>query len=94
MTPIAGREFASICGSEPFEGFHYCSFGLDPAYVEPLERAVSSSAPPHRMPESRRSSCPTIRSSSRPRSSRRSEQARVGRLGPLLEAFVAASTAG
>ena len=39
VTPIAGTRFASICGSEPFEGFHYCSFGLDPAYVEPLERA-------------------------------------------------------
>ena len=48
VTPIPGTRFAAICGTEPFEGFHYCSFGLDPAYVEPLERAgvvVGATAP-------------------------------------------------
>ena len=48
MTPMPGTRFAAICGTEPFEGYHYCSFGLDPAYVEPLERAgvvVGATAP-------------------------------------------------
>ena len=48
VTPIPGTRFAAICGTEPFEGYHYCSFGLDPAYVEPLERAgvvVGATAP-------------------------------------------------
>ena len=66
-----GHALAKICGTEPFEGYHYCSFGLDPAYVEPLERRASSSARPLPMPESRRSSCRSIRSSSRRRSSHR-----------------------
>jgi CTP synthase (UTP-ammonia lyase) len=48
VTPIPGTRFAAICGTEPFDGYHYCSFGLDPAYVEPLERAgvvVGATAP-------------------------------------------------
>ena len=48
MTPVPGTRFAAICGDEPFEGYHYCGFGLDPAYVEPLERAgvvVGATAP-------------------------------------------------
>ena len=77
VTPIPGTRFAAICGTEPFEGYHYCSFGLDPAYVEPLERAGSSSARPLPMPESRRSSCRSIPSSSRRRSSPRSVPARA-----------------
>jgi len=39
VTPVPGTRFAEICGLEPFEGFHWCGYGLDPAYVEPLERA-------------------------------------------------------
>ena len=39
VTPVPGTRFAEICGPEPFEGFHWCGYGLDPRYVEPLERA-------------------------------------------------------
>jgi CTP synthase (UTP-ammonia lyase) len=39
VSPVPGTRFASICGSLPFGGFHYCGYGLDPAFVEPLERA-------------------------------------------------------
>ena len=30
VTPVPGTRFAEICGTEPFEGFHYCGYGLDP----------------------------------------------------------------
>ena len=94
VTPIAGTRFASICGSEPFEGFHYCSFGLDPAYVEPLERAgvvVGATAPD--------AGVEAIELPEHPFFLATAFQPQVGagargRLGPLLEAFVAASTAG
>ena len=39
VTPVPGTRFAEICGTEPFGGFHWCGYGLDPAYVEPLKRA-------------------------------------------------------
>jgi len=39
VTPVPGTRFAEICGTEAFEGFHWCGYGLAPAYVEPLERA-------------------------------------------------------
>jgi CTP synthase (UTP-ammonia lyase) len=94
VTPIAGTRFASICGSEPFEGFHYCSFGLDPAYVEPLERAgvvVGATAPD--------AGVEAIELPEHPFFLATAFQPQVGagargRLGPLLESFVAASTAG
>ena len=94
VTPIAGTRFASMCGSEPFEGFHYCSFALDPAYVEPLERAgvvVGATAPD--------AGVEAIELPEHPFFLATAFQPQVGadargRLGPLLEAFVAASTAG
>jgi len=48
VTPRPGTRFATICGSDPFDGFHYCGYGLDPSYIEPLERAgvvVGATAP-------------------------------------------------
>ena len=39
VTPVGGTRLAAICGSEPFTGFHFCSYGLAERYVEPLERA-------------------------------------------------------
>src|SRR4051794_5041248 len=48
VTPVPGTRFAEICGTEPFEGYHHCSFGLDPAYVDPLQRSglvVGATAP-------------------------------------------------
>jgi len=48
VTPRPGTRFARICGTDPFDGFHYCGYGLDPAYVEPLVRAgvvIGATAP-------------------------------------------------
>ena len=39
VTAVPGTRAAAICGTAPFDGFHYCSFGLDDALVGPLERA-------------------------------------------------------
>jgi CTP synthase (UTP-ammonia lyase) len=30
VTPVAGTRLATICGERPFEGFHWCGFGLAP----------------------------------------------------------------
>jgi CTP synthase (UTP-ammonia lyase) len=39
VTPVAGTRLAAICGTEPFEGFHWCGFGLAPAAAETLRDA-------------------------------------------------------
>ena len=67
----------------PFEGFHWCGYGLADrtAGLLPANGVVVSATAP--MPEWRRSSCPTTRSSSRRRSSRRSARVRAGRLHPV-----------
>ncbi len=38
VRPVAGTRLASICGSEPFEGFHFCGYGLADQYAEQLSR--------------------------------------------------------
>jgi CTP synthase (UTP-ammonia lyase) len=48
VTARAGTRAAEICGLEPFDGFHYCNFGLAPGSVAPLAAAglvVSGDAP-------------------------------------------------
>jgi CTP synthase (UTP-ammonia lyase) len=93
VTPVPGTRFAAICGNEPFEGYHYCGFGLDPAYVEPLERAgvvVGATAPD--------AGVEVIELPEHPYFIATAFQPQVGagargRLGPLLEAFVAAANA-
>jgi CTP synthase (UTP-ammonia lyase) len=92
VTPVSGTRFAEICGSDPFEGFHYCGFGLDPAYVEPLERAgmvVGATAPD--------AGVEAIEVVDHPFFLATAFQPQVGssasgRLGPLLEAFIDASS--
>jgi CTP synthase (UTP-ammonia lyase) len=37
--PVAGTRLASICGSEPFEGFHFCGYGLAKEQAETLAAA-------------------------------------------------------
>jgi CTP synthase (UTP-ammonia lyase) len=37
--PVPGGRLAAILGDEPFSGFHYCSYGLNPAFRERLEAA-------------------------------------------------------
>lgn len=48
VTAVAGTRAAEICGVEPFDGFHYCSFGLDPRFEQRLVDAglVLSGMPP------------------------------------------------
>ena len=39
VQPEAGTRLAAICGTTPFEGFHFCGFGLAEAYVPALVAA-------------------------------------------------------
>jgi CTP synthase (UTP-ammonia lyase) len=39
VTPVPGTRLASLCGLEPFVGFHYCSFGLRERQAERLVAA-------------------------------------------------------
>ena len=36
---VPSTRIAQICGSEPFVGFHYCNFGVNPNYQAALETA-------------------------------------------------------
>jgi CTP synthase (UTP-ammonia lyase) len=38
VTPVPGTRLARICGEEPFEGFHWCGYGLSEQYVSLLTR--------------------------------------------------------
>jgi len=92
VTPIPDTRFAEICGAAPFEGFHYCGYGLDPAYVEPLERVgvvVGATAPD--------AGVEAIELPDHPFFLATAFQPQVGaseaaHLSPLLEAFVAAAS--
>jgi CTP synthase (UTP-ammonia lyase) len=39
VTPVAGTRLAAVMGTAPFEGFHWCRFGLPDASVAALQRA-------------------------------------------------------
>ena len=39
VTAVPGTRLAELCGTEPFTGFHWCNYGLDPDYVDRLEAA-------------------------------------------------------
>ena len=48
VEPTSGTRFAEICGEEPFDGFHFCGYGLDPSVESRLENAgvvLSARAP-------------------------------------------------
>jgi CTP synthase (UTP-ammonia lyase) len=36
VTAVPGTRMHSLCGSTPFVGFHWCNFGVAPAYVDRL----------------------------------------------------------
>jgi CTP synthase (UTP-ammonia lyase) len=36
VTAVPGTRLHALCGSAPFVGFHWCNFGVAPAYVEHL----------------------------------------------------------
>lgn len=39
VQPVPRTRLASICGTEPFLGFHWCGYGLDPAVEQLLQDA-------------------------------------------------------
>jgi CTP synthase (UTP-ammonia lyase) len=39
VTPVPHTRLATICGTEPFDGYHHCGFGLDPEAVPALQGA-------------------------------------------------------
>ena len=39
VTAVPGTRVAAICGTEPFTGFHWCSYGLAPGVAERLAAA-------------------------------------------------------
>ncbi len=39
VTPVPGSRLAAICGAEPFEGFHFCGYGLAAEAADTLRRA-------------------------------------------------------
>lgn len=48
VTPVPGTRLSSICGEQPFEGFHFCGYGLADELVPVLEQVgvgVSAFAP-------------------------------------------------
>jgi CTP synthase (UTP-ammonia lyase) len=48
VTPVAGTRLAAICGERPFEGFHWCGFGLAAGAAQTLAQAgvtVAAHAP-------------------------------------------------
>jgi CTP synthase (UTP-ammonia lyase) len=36
VTAVPGTRMAEICGPEPFDGFHFCSYGVNPLYRDTL----------------------------------------------------------
>ena len=48
VTPVPGTRVAELCGETPFTGFHWCSYGVEPAHLERLVAAglvVAATAP-------------------------------------------------
>jgi CTP synthase (UTP-ammonia lyase) len=39
VQPVPGTRLAQICGSQPFSGFHWCGYGLDPRIEARLQGA-------------------------------------------------------
>jgi CTP synthase (UTP-ammonia lyase) len=44
VEPVAGTRFATICGTEPFSGYHHCGYGLAAAGELVVERAGATIA--------------------------------------------------
>ena len=39
VVPASGTRLAAICGEQPFDGFHFCGYGVAADHVPALERA-------------------------------------------------------
>jgi CTP synthase (UTP-ammonia lyase) len=93
VTPVAGTQLAAICGTEPFEGFHFCGYGLDERFALMLEHfgvVLSASAPDAGIEGLELPEHPFfIATAFQPQVGVPSE----GRLHPLLDAFVRAAAA-
>ena len=46
VRPVAGTRLASICGAEPFDGFHFCGYGRAQEYAEKLAGSGTSTKSP------------------------------------------------
>jgi CTP synthase (UTP-ammonia lyase) len=94
VTAVAGTRAAAICGTAPFDGFHYCSFGLSPQFETALAEAglvLSGHAPDAgveivELPGRRFYFGSLFQPQMSPRA--------CGREHPLLEAFLAACLEG
>ena len=88
---MPGTRLAEICGTEPFTGFHWCSYGLADGFVERLEAAgvvVSARAPDAGVEGIELPGAPLLRRDALPAAGRRA----CGRpLHPLIGAFVDAA---
>src|SRR5689334_2147962 len=93
VTPVPGTRLAAICGTEPFEGFHFCGFGLDERFALMLEHfgvVLSASAPDAGIESLELPDHPFfIATAFQPQVG----VAAAGRLHPLLSAFVDAAAA-
>jgi CTP synthase (UTP-ammonia lyase) len=48
VTPVAGTRLAQICGTAPFDGYHYCGYGLSDDGARALQAAgvtIAATAP-------------------------------------------------
>lgn len=93
VTAVPGTRAAAICGLEPFDGFHYCNFGLAPRFEDALVRAglvVSGHAPDAGVEIVELPEHPFyVGTMFQPQMSQQN-----GREHPVLEAFFAAVAAG
>jgi hypothetical protein len=78
VTTVPKTRVAALCGPGPFPGFHWCSYGLEPACSTASSRPGWSSRRPRPTPASSPSSCPTTPSMWRRSSSRRWGRPRPG----------------
>lgn len=91
VTLRPGTRLATIYGNDPFDGFHYCGYGVTPGTVAPLERVgvvISATAPD--------AGTEAIELPEHPFFLATAFQPQVGasaaeRLDPLIAAFVAAT---
>lgn len=91
VRPVAGTSLAAICGQGPFEGFHWCGYGLASEFVDVLVRSgvvVSASADDAGVEGIELTDHPFfICTAFQPQVG----SGATGRLHPLLEAFLAAA---
>jgi CTP synthase (UTP-ammonia lyase) len=91
VTPRPGTLLARICGDSPFEGSHWCNYGLDPTRIDALQAAglvIGADAPDAgveaiELPEHQFFLATLFQP--------QVGSAATGRLHPVLEAFITAA---